>query len=115
MLRKWKSSEPAVLKQIPRELVECQSTQSLDIDHYIKVLSMEWNAISDTFRPVVSKLKQIETLTKQALESDIAILYDVLGWCSPAFVKPKILLQHMWREKCDLDDPVPQRILAVWH
>ena len=114
VLRKWKLSEPAVLAQIPRELVDSQSTQSIDIDQFTKVLGMEWNATLDTFRPVVSSLKQVETLTKWALLSDIARLYDILGWCSPAIVNPKILLQHMWREKCDWDDPVPQCILPEW-
>ena len=56
VLRKWKSSEPAVLSQIPHELVDSQSTHSIDIDHYTKVLGMEWNTISNTFRPVVSSL-----------------------------------------------------------
>ena len=103
-----------VLAQIPRELVDSQSTQSLDIDQYTKVLGMEWNATSDTFRRVVSSLKQVKTLTKRALLSDIVRLYDILGWCSSAIIKPNILLQHMWKEKCDWDDPVPQHILAVW-
>ena len=88
-----------VLAQIPRELVDSQSTHSLNIDHYTMALGMEWNATSDTFLPVVSSLTQVETLTKRALLSDIARLCDILGWCSPAIVKPKILLQHMWREK----------------
>ena len=98
MLRKWKSSEPAVLAQIPRELVDSQSTHSLDIDHYTKVLGMEWNATSDTFQPVVSSLKKVETLAKRALLLDIARLCNILGWCSPAIVKLKILLQQLWRE-----------------
>ena len=34
-------NEPAFLAQIPRELVDNQSTYSLDIDHYTKVLGME--------------------------------------------------------------------------
>ena len=38
MLRKWKSSKPEVLAQIPHELVDTQSTHSLDIDHFTKVL-----------------------------------------------------------------------------
>ena len=63
VLRKWKSSEPAVLAQIPCEVVDSQSTQSIDIDHFTKVLGMEWNATPDTFRPVVSSLKQVEMLT----------------------------------------------------
>ena len=116
VLRLWKSSEPAVLARIPHELVNTQSTQSIDIlvDHYTKVLGMEWNTTSDTFRPVVSSLKQVEVLTKRALLSDITRLYDILGWCVPVIVKPKILLQCMWRERCDWDDPVSQCILAVW-
>ena len=60
MLSKWKSSEPAVLRQIPRKLVDSQSTHSLDIhvDDYTKVLGMEWNETSDTFRPAVSSLSR---------------------------------------------------------
>ena len=114
MLRKWKSSEPAVLAQIPSELLDSESTQLLATDHFVKVLGVEWNATSDTFRPVVSSLKSIETLTKRALLSDIARLFDVLGWCSPAIIKPKILLQQVWRDKSDWDDPVPKPILTVW-
>ena len=49
VLRKWKSSEPAALAQIPHELVDSQSTNALDIDHFTKVLGMEWNSTSDTF------------------------------------------------------------------
>ena len=79
VLWKWKWSELAVLAQIPHELVDIQSTHSLDMDHFAKVLGMEWNATSDTFQPVVSSLKQVETLTKQTLLLDMARLYDVLG------------------------------------
>ena len=71
MLRKWNSSELAVLAEIPHELVDSQSNQSLDINHCTNMLGMERNTTSDTFRPVVSSLKQVETLTKRALLSDI--------------------------------------------
>ena len=95
VLGKWKSNELVVLAQIPCELVYSQSTQSIDIEHYTKVLGMEWNATLDTIRLVVSSLKQVEALTKRALLLDIARLYNVLDWCSPAIVKLKILLEHM--------------------
>ena len=49
VLRKWKSSEPAVLAQKPPELIERDSTQSIDIDQFSKVLGMERNTISDSF------------------------------------------------------------------
>ena len=44
VFRKWKLSDPAVLAQIPHELVDSQCTQSIDVDHFTRVLGMEWNA-----------------------------------------------------------------------
>ena len=84
-----------VLTHIPHELVNSQSTQSIDVNYFTKVLGMEWNDTSYTFQPVVSLLMLVETLTKRTLLLHIARWYDVLGWCSPAIIKPKILLQHV--------------------
>ena len=42
----------------------------------------------------------VETLTKRTLASDIAKIFDVLGWFS------KILLQKLWQHKIDWDDDV---------
>ena len=77
-LKKWKSSELAVLAQLPCELVDSQSTQSIGIDHYTKGLGVEWNATADTFRPVVTLLKQVEMLTKRPLplKKDVTLLSE---------------------------------------
>ena len=66
VLRKWKLNEPVVLAHtcIPHELVDNQFTQSIEIDHSLKVLDMEWNATLDTFPPMVPSLKHVEMLTK---------------------------------------------------
>ena len=48
------------------------------------------------------------------LVSDIARIFDALGWFSPAVVKVKILLQRLWEEGLNQDDPAPQGILQVW-
>ena len=63
VLKKWKSSEPAGIADIPHELVDSQSTQSINIDHYTKVLATEWITTLDTFQSVVSSLNHVETLT----------------------------------------------------
>ena len=52
--------------------------------------------------------------TKRMLISDIARLYDALGWCSPVILKPKILLQRLREEKLGWDEPVPGAIQEVW-
>lgn len=46
-------------------------------------------------------------LTKRGLVSDIAKVFDVLGFFSPATIKMKILLQHLWEMKIDWDEAVP--------
>ena len=60
---------------------------------FTKVLGVEWNLCKDSFRPMVSSVMLVGKFTKQELVSDIARLYDVLGWCCPTIVVAKILLQ----------------------
>ena len=64
-----------------------------DPDEYTKALGIEWQ---DCFRFTVSELPHLSNMTKRSLVSDIAKLFDVLGWFSPAVVKMKILLQQLW-------------------
>ena len=85
-----------------------------DPDQYTKTLGIEWNARQDHFRLTVAELPPITNITKRALVSDIAKIYDVLGWFSPAIIKVKILLQRLWEQKVGWDDPVQQSILDVW-
>lgn len=53
-------------------------------------------------------------MTKISLVSDIAKTFDALGWYSPTIVKAKILLQMLWLEKINWDDPVSDPILEEW-
>ena len=46
--------------------------------------------------------------------SDVAKVFDVMGWFSPAIIKMKILLQHLWEIKLDWDDPIPEHIYQDW-
>ena len=48
-----------------------------------------------------------DVLTKQVLVSDIARIFDILGWFSSAVIKVKVLLQRLWEEGIDWDDPAP--------
>ena len=47
--------------------------------------------------------------------SDIARVFDALGWFSPAIIKVKILLQRFWEHKIDWDGPSPPDIKVVWY
>ncbi len=85
-----------------------------DPDEYSKTLGVEWNSSLDHFRLTVADLPAQRQFTKRALASDIVRTFDVLGWFSPAVVKAKILLQQLWEERVQWDDPVPSALERVW-
>ena len=75
---------------------------------------MEWNAGLDSFRPTTSSFSSEGAVTKCALASDIARIFDIMGWCSPCIIRPKILLQRLWEHGLSWDDPVPTEIFHSW-
>ena len=112
-LRKWKSNDLTAFVDVPSHLLDHQPTQEiLCIDNFTKVhvLGVEWDSVSDTFRPMIPSYSSMGELTKRALVSHIARLFDVLGWCSPAILKPKILLQRLCEGKLGWDELVSQGI-----
>ena len=115
LLRKWISSDPSILQQIDPNLRDAQCTLSIsNPESYIKTLGIERNSTSGWFCLTVAAVPLINGLTKRALISDIAKVFDILGWYSPTIVKTKILLQLLWSERMGWDDSVPQAILQEW-
>ena len=107
VLRKWRTSEIAALAHLPSELIESSKFQDLPIGNdFSKVLGLEWSPKQDSFPLTMSDMPSVTILTKRSLTSDIAHIFDVLGWFSPAIVQLKILLQRLWENKTDWDDPV---------
>ena len=47
---------------------------------------------------------------QKTIVSEVAKLFDVLGWCSPAIIIPKMLIQRPWEENLDWDELVTQNI-----
>ena len=114
-LRKWNSSDPKVLNQIPPELRDTKSTHGIsDFDGFTKALGLEWNITDDYFHLTVAEWPSLESVTKRVFVSDIAKTFDVLGWFSPTIISMKILLQRLWELKLEWDEPVPQEVHDVW-
>ena len=116
-LRKWNSSEPSVLKVIDPTLRDSHEVLSIsETGNYTKTLGLEWNAVLDHFRLAISSPSYQEgtCMTKRMLISNIAKIFDILGWFSPTIIKVKILLQKLWQTKLEWDDPIPTHIQEVW-
>ena len=57
LLRKWRSSESAVLQHISPDLLGSNSTYMIsDPEEYTKTLGLEWNTSMDNFRLTVAEL-----------------------------------------------------------
>ena len=92
LLRKWSSSK---VEHIDPSLCDQHSLHTFSgDDEYTKTLGVEWNSSHDHFRLVITELTPQE-LTKRNLTSEIAKVFDVLGWIAPVTVKAKIMLQRL--------------------
>lgn len=101
-----------MLQHIAPDLRDMQCTLPIsNSENYRRTLGIEWSSTSDHFRQTIADLPQVSGLTKRALVFDIAKTFDVL---SLTIVKANILLQMLWSEQVDWDDPVPDAILEEW-
>ena len=88
LLRKWNSSNQEVLDSIEPELRDVQEVHSISdsVSNYTKTLGLEWNVKLDCFRITLNKNISSSNLTKRILVSNIAKVFDALGWFSPATI-----------------------------
>ena len=109
-LRKWRSSSPLVLDNIPSELQEAIPEQEMVDSHsavYPKTLGITWNSRSDVMAAQVQLPEQFRS-SKRGIVSDTARSFDVLGWLAPFILRMKVFFQLMWKEKVDWDTPLQE-------
>ena len=82
-----------------------------------KVLGISWNCIEDVlkYKFEIEAVKSCLTdLTKRKILSQIARIYDPIGFVSPFLIRGKIKLQELWEEGVDWDDELPPSIQETW-
>ncbi|XP_055326358.1 uncharacterized protein LOC129580173, partial [Sitodiplosis mosellana] len=112
-LRKWKSSHGEILQEVTHDHKE----QIMDIESTIKTLGISWNPNSDefVFKPAQRQLAAINW-TKRNVLSEIAKLFDPIGWMASVVIKAKLVMQDIWREGESIgwDSPLTPKILEQW-
>eukprot|EP00117_Sycon_ciliatum_P035424 scpid12780/ scgid2970/ len=107
--RKWLSNSKAVMARVPKE----DRASQIDLDcpqlPSVKTLGLLWSATSDlfTFKPTAPDAKKV---TKRTFLSAMASVFDPLGFVSPFIANARILLQDMWLQGVDWDDPLPEEL-----
>lgn len=61
-----------------------------EADAYSKILGFEWNVVTDQFRVSISETPPGTIPTNRNITSDVAKVFDVLGFLFPSTIKMKI-------------------------
>uniref|UniRef100_A0A8D8T1R1 Integrase catalytic domain-containing protein n=1 Tax=Cacopsylla melanoneura TaxID=428564 RepID=A0A8D8T1R1_9HEMI len=114
-VRKWASSNPAVLEGMTEDLCEKPRSFSEGGEESIKVLGMQWCPKTDSFFYVVSENSTLSDLTKRQVLAFVAKIYDCNGLLGPVTIWMKIFLQKLWLDSSlSWDTPLSTDLREKW-
>ena len=109
-LRSWSTNSCRL-----RSIITQDNTN--DPNTTVNVLGLRWDTLTDSIsftpRHFIS-LTSTSLVTKREILRDSAQIYDPLGLLAPVTVKAKILVQAMWKQKIDWDEPLDQELTKEW-
>lgn len=111
-LRKWASNDPNVLAGVPEEH---RATPNLSFDsdpHFIKILGLAWNSSQDVFMYQSNPVEK--QCTKRNMLSELARIFDPIGFLTPITFMAKFLIQRLWLLGIPWDSVVPEDIQNTW-
>ncbi|XP_066927415.1 uncharacterized protein [Clytia hemisphaerica] len=114
-LTKFVSNDPELLKNVPEELISPSVNIQMEDgqNHSTKALGITWNTKEDvlTFLPNIVNASS----TKRGILSVVSSLYDPLGFLSPFTTTAKMILQDVWKNGTNWDEPVNYEIQRKWN
>ncbi|XP_050340495.1 uncharacterized protein LOC126766847 [Bactrocera neohumeralis] len=114
-LRKWTANCGRILQGLPKDHLLNKEFLDFEDTSDVKALGIRWNAHTDFFYFKTKPILSPESYTKRAILSDIAKLFDPLGWLAPIIVTAKMIMQHIWLEGTQWDEVVSPTTLDRWH
>ncbi|XP_049886991.1 uncharacterized protein LOC126381569 [Pectinophora gossypiella] len=108
-LRKYKSNLPSLIQDI-----DLQDQENLTLSSSSCALGLGWNPKSDNLHFPYKEIPYTDKITKRHIMSNSFKIFDPLGLLSPYIIQPKILLQKLWQQKYDWDEPISHNIKKEW-
>jgi hypothetical protein len=100
-LDKWASNQQELLPISARSTTD-HILKAIEDDEIVKTLGICWYSRQDAFKFNTQNLKTLtEYMTKRTILSNIARLFDPLGWLSLVTISTKVLTQDLCILKCD--------------
>lgn len=108
-LRKWKTNSEQLSKIINQENKALPSLETC-----CKALGILWQPNTDEFTFQFNLEPAQPPLSKRQIFSEIAKLFDPLGWISPSIIQAKILMQSLWMQSLSWDENVSTESETQW-
>lgn len=106
-LRKWNSNASELLTE---EMVDVKTHP----EGHCTALGMQWNTKFDELSYKLTLKKDVPTITKRTVLSDIASLFDPLGLLAPIIIRAKVFMQTLWLGTFGWDDELPTDLIQEW-
>ncbi|CAG7829074.1 unnamed protein product [Allacma fusca] len=113
-LSKWVSNSEQVMQSVPIEHRGNQTPIDIESESCTKTLGLQWHPVTDSYAFKVEPLIFVEVITKRAVLSDTAKLFDPLGLLCPVTILPKLFMQVLWKENLGWDEQIRSDILLDW-
>lgn len=114
-LRKWTSNNKHFIADLPSSELYSSDFKNFDelSELSLKILGLSWRPQTDSFQFEVLTPSD-QRCTKRIILSNIARIYDPLGFLCPVTFHAKYLMQVLWSSGVQWDDDVPEVIAAEW-
>ncbi|XP_057339370.1 uncharacterized protein LOC130676878 [Microplitis mediator] len=111
-LAKWASNHRKLLQLNRAEAITQYKIEDPEVS--TKILGMYWSSNKDQFSFKHSPPCSTQPCTKRAILSEIAQIFDPLGFLSPLIIQAKMFMQELWLVKLGWDTPLSAELRQKW-
>ena len=112
-LKKFISNSEKVLQSLPQSTLNQKYVNlEFSLPKSEQDLGLIWNIQKDTFtfKPIIKYYPD----TKRGILSLMSSMLDLLGILTPCLLQPKRIVQQLWKQNIDWDEPIPNSLLKQW-
>ena len=62
----------------------------------------------------IKSIKKNLPATKREILGFISIIFDPLGFVTPAVLEPKLIMQDLWKRNIEWDEDIPDDLAQIW-
>ena len=111
-IRKWASNHRHALDNLYQKYLDFSDSRK--VSGLRKALEISWDALLDEFTYSVQPIDNTKKITKRAIVSTIARIFDPLGLLGPVTLALKIIVQECWKLKVRWNQTFPQTLHTKW-